>query len=226
MLEGIDGADGRFGFEGGKCVHSCPEVDGIAEFAFGDAAEPLMPFAEDEGATFFLQGFAIAFEHGAADVLALDREASGFGGEVGADGQAHEINGVGHGPGLVEIVDAPDEAAFDVAPGSEVLDVEIAYGEDLRSVCEIGTNLLPDLRPAVVGGAEEHEDVRLHVGVFEAKIFLFDLGAQGQPRFELAGGFDNMHGGNDSGWGNGKSNESETTVTTRYSPIASRLLRP
>ena len=80
VLEGVDGADWGFGFEGGERVHFLPEVDGIAEFAFGNAAEPLMVFAEHECASFLLYAFAIAFENGAADVLALEGETSGFDG--------------------------------------------------------------------------------------------------------------------------------------------------
>ena len=125
---------------------------------------------------------------------------------MGTDGQAHQIDGVGHGPSFIEVVDTPDEAAFDVAPGAEIFDVEIADGEHVRGVGEVGTDLRPELRPAVVGGAEKHEDIRLHVGVFEAEVFLVDAGALGQPGFELAGGFDDVHAGNDSGGGNGKSN--------------------
>ncbi len=206
MLDGVDGTDGAFGFEGGECVHFLPEVDGIAEFACGDAAQPLMTFSQNEGATFLQHGFAIAFENGAADVFALDGEMSGFGGEVGAYGQADQIDGVGRGPGFVEIVDAPDQAALDVAPGAEIFHVEIAYGQDFWGMCEVGTDLRPELRPAVVGGAEEHEAVLLHVGVLQAEVFLVDAGAQGEPGFELARGFNYVHAGNDSGGGNGKSN--------------------
>jgi hypothetical protein len=43
--------------------------------------------------------------------------------------------------------------------------------------------------------------------VFEAEIFLIEVSAFCQPVFELAGGFDHVHGGNDSGGENGKSNE-------------------
>jgi len=55
------------------------------------------------------------------------------------------------------------------------------------------------MSPAVVGGAEEHEDIFLHVGVFQAEVFLVDGGALSQPGFELPGGFDYVHAGNDSG---------------------------
>lgn len=45
MLQGIDGSDRALGFEGAERVHFLPEVDGIAEFAGGDAAQPLMTFS-------------------------------------------------------------------------------------------------------------------------------------------------------------------------------------
>src|SRR5271155_874386 len=116
MLEGIDSADWTFAFEGWECVHFLPEVDGITEYAFGDAAEPLVFFSQDEGAAFLLDAFAIAFEHGGANVLAFNRKPSGLDGEMRADCETHQIDGVGHRPGFVEIVDTPDEAAFEVAP--------------------------------------------------------------------------------------------------------------
>ena len=50
-------------------------------------------------------------------------------GQVRAGGQAHEIDGVREAPDFVEIIDAPNQAAFDVAPGAEVFDVQIADGQ-------------------------------------------------------------------------------------------------
>jgi hypothetical protein len=52
MLQSVDGADGAFGFEGGKRVHLLPEADGIAEFAFGYAAQPLMVSPRTKGPPF------------------------------------------------------------------------------------------------------------------------------------------------------------------------------
>src|SRR5271166_3210415 len=88
MFDGVDGADGSFGFEGGERVHFLPEMYGITQFAFGDAAKPSVSFFEHESAAFLLHGFAIAFKHGGTDVVALDGEMSGFGGQVGAYGEA------------------------------------------------------------------------------------------------------------------------------------------
>lgn len=81
--------------------------------------------------------------------------------------------------------------------------MEITYSQNLWGLGEVGTNLPPELRPAVVGGAKEHETVLLHVGVLQAEVFLIDAGAQGEPGFELARGFDYIHAGKDSGWGMG-----------------------
>ncbi len=203
MFEGIDGAYGDVSLHSGQRVHLLPEVDGIAKFAFGDEAKPPMLLAEDEGATFFAHAFVIAIEQGVANVLALEGEASGLDGEMGADGEAHQIDGVRHRPGFVKVVDAPDKAAFDVPPGAEVFHVQIADRERARSLGEIGANLRPELRPAVVSGAQKHEQVSLHVGVFQAKVFLVDGSAQSEPVFEQAGSFDDVHAGNDSGGGAG-----------------------
>lgn len=46
-----------------------------------------MFFAKHEGAAFLLHRFAIAVEHGAADVLAFKGKTSSLGSKVGADGQ-------------------------------------------------------------------------------------------------------------------------------------------
>jgi hypothetical protein len=42
--------------------------------------------------------------------------------------------------------------------------------------------------------------------VFDAQVFLIEVSALGEPVFKLAGRFDNIHAGNDSGGENGKSN--------------------
>src|ERR1700683_1626158 len=123
-----------------------------------------------------------------------------------ADRQTHQIDGVSHGPGFVEVIDAPNQAAFDVAPGSEIFYVKIADREHVRRAGKLRTDFRPELRPTIIRGAQEHEDVRLHVGVFEAQIPLIDLSAFRQPVFELARGLDYVHAGNDSGAGNMKSN--------------------
>jgi hypothetical protein len=81
--------------------------------------------------------------------------------------------------------------------------VEIAYGQHARGAGELRTDFRPDLRPTIISGAQEHEDICLHVGMFEAKVSLVNLSAFRQPGFELACGFDYVHAGNNSGAGIG-----------------------
>jgi hypothetical protein len=50
--------------------------------------------------------------------------------------------------------------------------------------------------------------------VFKAEISLVDSSALSQPGFELAGGFDYVHAGNDSGGEKRKSNDGERLFTT------------
>jgi hypothetical protein len=57
---------------------------------------------------------------------------AGFGGEVRAYGEADEIVGIGQRIGFVEVVDAPNQAALEVAPGTEVFYVQVADGEGVR----------------------------------------------------------------------------------------------
>ena len=84
--------------------------------------------------------------------------------------------------------------------------MQVADREDLRRLCQIGADLRPQLRPAVVGSAKKREKLGLHPLVFQAKVLLIDTGPLCQPGLKMARGFDDIHGGNDSDGGNRKSN--------------------
>ena len=58
---------------------------------------------------------------------------------------------------LVEIVAAPNEAAFGVAPSAEILDVQVADGEQARGFVQVGADFRPQLHPAIKRRAEELE---------------------------------------------------------------------
>ena len=81
-----------------------------------------------------------------------------FGSQMSTHGEADEIVGVGHGMGFVEVVDAPDQAAFNVAPGAEIFHVQVAHRQHARSLGKFGAHLRPDLRPAVIGSAQKWKD--------------------------------------------------------------------
>src|SRR5579863_7165748 len=215
MFNGIDRADGNLCHVGGERVEFLPEADGFAQNSQCNQTQPLMLFAEDEGASLVAHAFAITVEQGAANIFALERKVAGLNGEVGTDRESDEIDGVGRGPGFVKVVDAPDKAAFDVTPGAEILDVKIADGEDARSLGNPRTDLWPELGPAIVGGAKEGKKLRLHAGMFKAEIGGVYVSALAQPVFKVPGSFDNVHAGNDSEGRIAKSNDRNTFSTTK-----------
>ena len=131
MLDCIDGADRRLAFQSAQPIHFLPEANRIAQLAFGNEAQPLMFFAQHEGAALVAQAFAITFERGVTDVFFFERQLSRLDGKMGAHREPHQIDGVGHRPRFIEVVDTPDEAAFDVPPGAEVFHMEIANREDV-----------------------------------------------------------------------------------------------
>ena len=118
-------------FQGGQGIHLRPEMNRIAQFTLRNLAQPVVVLAQDEGQTAFAQGFAIAFENGIADVFLLERQVARLGRQVSAHGQADQIVGIRHGMSFVEVVDAPDQASFDVAPGAEILHVQVAHRQHL-----------------------------------------------------------------------------------------------
>ena len=68
--------------------------------------------------------------------------------QQGAGRQADEIERVGHLGGLVEVVDAPHQAAVVVAPGAEVLQVDVADGEHVGRARQVRADLEDGLGPA------------------------------------------------------------------------------
>src|SRR5579864_8322488 len=89
---------------------------------------------------------------------------------MSAHRQTDQIVGVRHRMSFVEVVDAPDQTAFEVAPRTKILHMKIADRQHLWPLRKIRTDLGPDLCPAVKRGAQEGENSRLHVGVFENQI--------------------------------------------------------
>src|ERR1700756_2461897 len=107
--------------------------------------------------------------------------------------EANEVIGVSKRVGLIEVVYTPDQAALNVAPCTEILDVKIANSERARSFGEIAADIGPELSPAIVGGAEEREDGRFHGGVLQAEIFFDNRRAIGEPPFIAARGLNDIH---------------------------------
>ena len=83
-----------------------------------------------------------------------------------------QVVGIGQRIRVIEIVHAPRETAFRVAPGAEAVNVKVATCENPRSVAQIGANLGPQLSPPVERTAEKHEQVAAHLLVLQPQIGL------------------------------------------------------
>jgi hypothetical protein len=116
-----------------------------------------MIFFKDERPTRAGNPLAIAHEDGIYRGAFAHRQSIGADREQRAGREAHEIDRVGHRMRFVEIVDAPHQAAFGIAPGAEILDMQIADGEKRRRRGELGTGLGIERRPAIEGCAQERE---------------------------------------------------------------------
>src|ERR1039458_5100716 len=107
--------------------------------------------------------------------------------------QADQVVGVRQPPGLVEVVDAPDQAAFGIAPRPEILDVQIAHAQHYRRGHQAAADFRPNLRPAIVGCAHEWEQGRRHLLVLVLQIGGDDSELFGQPLFVAGGSFLDFH---------------------------------
>ena len=140
-----DASRGKFIFGSGIIRRSAfSALDGMRPFSVGSASI----FSQNSSGIFqpFDRGFAkggvmlgqherhaaafeapaIAFENRFRSLLRRDVQMIGGDGQMSAGGQANQVDRVGQPADFVEIVDAPDQPAFDVAPGAEVFDVQIA----------------------------------------------------------------------------------------------------
>src|SRR5580693_8219257 len=113
--------------------------------------------------------------------------------EMRAGGETNQIAGVGQPTDLVKIVNAPDETAFDVAPGSEVFDVQIADAEHLGRGGGLGGDVRPGLRPTVKSRAQEGEYGFPHEGVLAIEIGGDERDALAQPGFVFFGRAKDVH---------------------------------
>jgi hypothetical protein len=154
-----------------------------------------MVLAEKEWLASLVKVGLVAIENCIADVFSVQWQVTCLSGEMGTDCKTDDVVRVGERVGFVKVVDSPNETAFDVTPRAEILDVEIANREYTRCLIQLSTDLWPNLRPTIVGGAEKTERVRIHGGVLEIQVFLQDPNMTAKPCFEAAGGFDDVHVG-------------------------------
>src|SRR5215475_11369892 len=109
---------------------------------------------EHKGPAFLLQTLAIARLDRVAGFVVLQPQVASLRGEMRTRGEADEVVRIREWIRFVKIIYAPDQAALGIAPGSEILDMQIADREHMLGLREFGADLRPDLRPAIEGGAK------------------------------------------------------------------------
>jgi hypothetical protein len=143
--------------------------------------QPNVRFLQDER-TWIVEAVAVSFDDGAADLGVGD--GGGALRQHGAGHEPHQIERVGHLGGVVEIADAPHQAAVGVTPAAEILQVSIADREHRRSIGEVGTYFQDGLRPAPISCPQKLERSLRHVLALLAQIPLHHLA--GEPRSQPA----------------------------------------
>src|SRR5581483_4392296 len=96
---------------------------------------------------------------------------------------SNEVARVGRVAHLVQIVYAPDQPSLDVAPGAEILDVQVADRSDGRGIGHGPADSGPLLYPTIEGTAEEDEGTLLQPFMFSDQIRTDDARLRGELLF-------------------------------------------
>src|SRR5579872_4107965 len=158
-----------------------------------------MVFGEDERQPVSRDTVVIAVQDRCARGARRDLQPASVDGQARRRGETHEVVRVRERICLVEIVDAPDEAAFVVAPCAEVLGVQIADSEDLRCARKVRAACIPLLHPAIERGAQERERADRHLLVLERDVSTHQRYLAPHPGLVVPGGRDDRHKRSGSG---------------------------
>ena len=129
------------------------------------------------------QGFQVAFQNRVAAVAKPDRQVFGIGHHPYAGGKTHKVVGIGKRVGIVEIVDAPAEAAFPIPPGAVTSHVQVSDAQYSWSLVQVVAHFRPELRPPIIGSSEEQKRIAAHLRVLRGQLGFDDPGAAPHPCF-------------------------------------------
>src|SRR5579864_1542728 len=94
---------------------------------------------------------------------------------------------------FVQVVNAPCQPSFCVAPRPEAVDVEVSNSEYFGSAFQIAADLGPKLSPAVKSAAEKSEEIIFHAGVLVSYLRLHQRRARPHPVFVAFSRLQNIH---------------------------------
>ncbi len=180
----------------GECGQLRPEGVRVGGSRRLESGEPRVPLGGDERLPALFEAPAIAVEHDRAHVVLVQREVLVSHGDERARAEAQQVERVRQRGRLVEVVDAPREPPLGVAPAAEVLHVQVADGEQLGRLHQLGRRLLLEPRePEVVRRAQEERRRLGHPLVLAREVVVED-GAELRAQPALVGGrrLDGVHG--------------------------------
>src|SRR3989441_1896570 len=144
-----------------------PELRGIAKLDKRQVAEPRLMLRQHDRAPALEETPYVAFENGVASPFVGDPEESLLSREHDTRREAHQVERVRRAARLVDVVDAPHEPAFGIAPRSKIFGMQIADCEDVWRGGFRPTHGGPVLEPAVKRRAQKHERTFAHAMVLE-----------------------------------------------------------
>src|SRR5262245_13451345 len=144
-------------------------------------AKMRVSFFENKWLAASLEEFGITVKHRSCSASGINGESIFALGEDRARHQAHEVRRVGHTGDLIEIIDAPDQPPFFVAPSAEIFHMQVPNCQHSRSPDEIWTRLPPEWTPPVECRAQENEGRTRHLAVLQMKIRLDNIDLTPEP---------------------------------------------
>src|SRR5436305_1101243 len=98
-----------------------------------------MILAQHIGTSAATQSFLIAFKNRFAHGCRTERDLSLALSYVSAGRESHQIQDVRQPAGFIEVIDAPDQASFGIAPRAEIFQVQVADRKHAWRAAKLGT---------------------------------------------------------------------------------------
>src|ERR1700676_2171438 len=175
---------------GWKPEHLPPEHPRIAQLRLGFATQHRILLRQHEGPAAASQPGSVPVENGRACSPGAQLQRGCGDGEPRRRCQADQVGRVGEWERLVEVIDAPDQPSLAVAPGAEVLGVQVPDREHIGCAGDIRAACVPLLDPAVEGRPKERERRECHLLVLEPDVGSHQRHLACDPCLVAAGGFD------------------------------------
>src|SRR5262245_52926554 len=189
-LERLPGA-GRHFVNRNQLKQLVPELLGTMQPVLSHCAQPVMSPGQDERLPAGMHACNITLQDGRAALLRTARKSC----KPRAGSEADQVARERQRKRFVKIVDAPNDSALRVTPGTEVFDMEVADREHVRPLRGVTALLAPDLRPTIKGASKEFEGILPHPLVLAMQVFTDERGLGVEPRFVALGRAPDVHDG-------------------------------